>query len=239
MKITDSIISIPPYLSTSWANVAALHTEENTLIFSLKDGKTVAIKDLSPQVVEQIFLAHAAYLEAHQAHAPKPAHPSAHSPVEQFLSFPFQLTGGNLENVGQALQHNPAHAHLPPIPEDVANKIATLGKVISEEDIMAMPPAEANCNCMYCQINRILRKSIAKDTISSYEKDIIPVEENISEQDLKFEQWDIKVANENKNMYIVTNKLDPHEQYTVFLGDPVGCTCGKPNCEHIIAVLRS
>jgi hypothetical protein len=242
MKITETIISIPPYISTSWDNVLSLHMIENDLNFSLKDGSSVTVKHLSPDVVEQIFSAHAAFLEAHQGHiVPKATHEKmspTRSQVEQLLNFPFHISPGSLENVGQALQHNPAYAGLPPIPDDVANKIATLAKVISEEDIMAMPPAEANCNCMYCQINRILRKTVIanKDTISSFTEDVV-AEENISDAELHFEQWEIKTVREN--MYTVTNKLDPKEQYTVYLGNPVGCTCGKANCEHIVAVLRS
>ena len=101
-----------------------------------------------------------------------------------------------------------------------------------------MPQAEAQCNCMYCQINRILRKT------AFHGKEVLPdhplvggEEDQVTENDLHFQQWDIKLVKEK--MYSVTNKLDPTEQYTVHLGEPIGCTCGKANCEHIVAVLRS
>ncbi|NGX33463.1 MAG: hypothetical protein K1060chlam4_01531, partial [Candidatus Anoxychlamydiales bacterium] len=40
-------------------------------------------------------------------------------------------------------------------------------------------------------------------------------------------------------LYRVTNPLDENEHYSVFLKDPIGCTCGKKNCEHVKAVLNS
>ena len=33
--------------------------------------------------------------------------------------------------------------------------------------------------------------------------------------------------------------LDPNEHYNVFLGTPLGCTCGEKDCEHIRAVLST
>lgn len=245
MKITDTIISIPPYISTRWDNISSLHMQENDLIFTLLDGKTVTVKYLSPEAVEQIFSAHASFLEGHPE-------PTTLAPMQQMqegltgkgltkdqlFAFPFRLNTGSIENMGVALQHNPAYSGLPPIPEDVALKISTLSKIISEEDILAMPPAEDNCNCMYCQINRILRKNILQNKEPPLDHPLpVETEESVSEADLRFEQWEVKFIREN--MYTVSNKLDLREQYTVYLGHPVGCTCGRPNCEHIIAVLRS
>ncbi|MGH2612567.1 MAG: hypothetical protein ACRDFB_05905, partial [Rhabdochlamydiaceae bacterium] len=62
-------------------------------------------------------------------------------------------------------------------------------------------------------------------------------EEEVSDEDLKFRTWDIK--QENDKLYSVTNPLDKKEHYNVFLGKPLGCTCGNKNCEHIQAVLKS
>jgi hypothetical protein len=61
--------------------------------------------------------------------------------------------------------------------------------------------------------------------------------EEISDDDLKFRDWEI--AQTEANLYSVTNPLDPSEHYSVFLGEPLGCTCGSKNCEHIKAVLKS
>lgn len=248
MKITDTIISIPPYISTTWDNVASLHMEEGVLFITLREGgKTVAIAALDRSIIEQIFSAHASFLEAHL-----PVHPVAHprpqrgaNNIEQLFTFPFRLGAGlgaggggaaSIESMGQVLQHNPVYSELPPIPEEVANKIATLSKIISEEEILAMPAAEANCNCMYCQINRILRKEVLKEENTLPDHPALGGEK-ISSADLHFDQWKVELVGDK--IYQVTNKLDPQEQYTVHLKDPIGCTCGKSNCEHIVAVLRS
>jgi hypothetical protein len=235
MKITDTIISIPPYLSTSWDAVQSLHMENGNLIFSLKNDGTVSVPNLPREVIEQIFTAHASFLETHIPHHSKKSDSEI---ILQKLQFPFQFHLGTIEGIGTALQHNPAYSGLPPIPEEIAAKIASLAKIISEEDLNNMPPPEHNCNCMYCQIIRILNNS-ADDSIKENVPDhpsLSVDDEKIADEDLKFSEWDVTPIGEN--MYKVTNKLHK-EEYTVFLGEPVGCTCGKSNCEHIVAVLRS
>ena len=62
-------------------------------------------------------------------------------------------------------------------------------------------------------------------------------EEIVSDEDLAFRDWEIKQTTDEK--YQVTNPLDANEQYNVFLGNPLGCTCGEKNCEHIRAVLST
>ena len=248
MKITDTIVSIPPYISTSWNNISSLHMEENALVFTLIDGKRISIQHLSPEVIEQVFSAHASFLESHLKKSPEivknaKAQATSQFSIEQLFTSPINITSfENAGQMGQMLQHNPSHADLPPIPDEVAVKIEALAKIIPEDELLSMPPAEVDCNCMYCQINRILRRSIGdlpKETPTRLpdHPQLSNEEEKITEDELRFEQW--KVEEIRENMYSVTNKLDTKEQYTVYLGTPVGCTCGKPNCEHIIAVLRS
>jgi len=62
-------------------------------------------------------------------------------------------------------------------------------------------------------------------------------EEEVSDEDLTFQDWEVK--QEGDKLYLVTNPLDRDERYRVFLGKPLGCTCGKTNCEHIRMVLSS
>ena len=59
----------------------------------------------------------------------------------------------------------------------------------------------------------------------------------MNEEDLKFRNWEIEQTADK--LYIVTNPFDKNEHYSVFLGDPLGCTCGEKNCEHIRAVLTT
>ena len=65
----------------------------------------------------------------------------------------------------------------------------------------------------------------------------VTIEEEVSAADLTFRSWDIK--QEADQLYTVTNPLNAKEHYSVFLGEPLGCTCGFKNCDHIQAVLRT
>ena len=239
IKITDKILSVPPYISTQWDNVLHIYVKEGDLIVSLKDGTSVTISGLQADEIEQIFSAHVQFLE-HYVTAKQPSREpwSKNFLIEQLFSsgLPLKIAVGAQELLTAALQHNPAYADLPPMPEEVTSKIATLAKMISPEEVLALPTAEPNCNCIYCQINRILRKAILPEEQPDHPL-FDEAQEKVKEEDLSFEQWEVKLLSDK--MYEVINKLDPHEHYTVYLGDPIGCTCGKPKCEHIVAVLRS
>ena len=115
------------------------------------------------------------------------------------------------------------------MPEEIASKIEMLGKTLPPEELANFLHPVANCNCMYCQISRILKQEHATEIVDSSEYEI-------EDEDLNFEQWQVETISDK--MYHVINKLDPTEHYNVYLGDPIGCTCGKQNCEHIVAVLR-
>lgn len=237
MKITDKIISIPPYISTSWDKVASLYVKDNELVITLKDNTPITIPDLPSEVIEEIFSAHAAFLEQQLIKRPKEPlqEITQHLPnlADSPLALPFRLFFSTLESLNQAMHHNPNNSDLPPFPPDIVNKIETLARAIPSSELEHLPNPETGCNCLYCQMMRILKKggSPSEETVLHE-----PSEEEVSDEELHFEQWDIRSLGEK--LYLVTNKLDPNESYRVFLGDPIGCTCGKPNCEHIIAVLR-
>jgi hypothetical protein len=86
-----------------------------------------------------------------------------------------------------------------------------------------------HCNCFHCQIARVLKPN-KEDTQQNEEQEI-------SAEDLQFEQWII--THTGDQLYSVINKLDDSEQYNVYLGEPIGCTCGQTGCEHLLAVLKS
>ena len=224
MKITSTILSIPPYISTSWDKVATVHVSEGNVHVHLKDGTMVTLHDLSADVIEQIFSFHAQSLEKQQTFK--------HLETRYIGEIsPIRLPFGPLESMAQMLQHNPKQADLPPIPEEAVGKISQMAKMLSFDEIHAMQPPEPDCNCLYCQISRVLRGAIElKADIAETE------EETVSDADLQFEEWNIEPIGEK--LFLVTNKLDHQEEYRVFLGDPVGCTCGKVGCEHMLAVLR-
>ena len=204
MKITANILSIPPYLSTTWKNISSLHVEGERLIVLLQNGTSVEVPGLSSATIEEIFDAHARSTEE--------------GPIATPLSFSLPLNG----SIGSAMQHNPEQAELPPLPPEMLKKITTIARAFGVDD--SLPTPESNCNCIYCQIARSLNG----------EQEQV---EEVSDEDLKFRNWEI--AQVEEKLYTVTNPLDPTEHYNVFLGSPIGCTCGSKECEHIRAVLHS
>ena len=222
MKITDKILSLPPYISTAWKNIVSIHVETrpygHVLLIELVTGSKVEVPNLDPKLMEKIFSMHALALEqeGHQ------------NPVAtQTFAFPLPFP---IEGLTSTLQHNPEQADTPPLPPEILEKIQSL-KGVLPEDLTSLQKAEPHCNCPYCQITRAITGALLEAEAP------LPIEEEVSAADLTFRNWDIK--QEGDKLYCVTSALDKKEHYNVFLGEPVGCTCGSKNCEHIQAVLRS
>jgi hypothetical protein len=217
MKITSTFLSIPPYLSTPWDNVSALQTHEVTLVVSLKNGSSVEIPHLTQTEIDSIFNAHAQFIQ--QAEMPKGF------PVPFTFSLP--LNGDQpLSSLGSAMEHNPEQANLPNLPTQLLEKIGVIAQSLGIGDSNTLSPPVDGCNCIYCQLTKALGSNSAP-----------AAEEPIAIEDLSFKDWDI--AQLEGNLYNVTNPLDKNEHYNVFLGTPIGCTCGSKDCEHIKAVLQS
>lgn len=238
MKITLKTLSLPPYVSTSWDHISSLHVDQNQiLIITLHNGIKIEVPFLEAQILEKIFATHTAFLE--QSKNQRNSFPSffknefSPSPESQEENiFPMRIGIEGFEGLSTALQHNPEQANAPDLPSEILSKIAAISKIVGVEDPALLPKPEPNCNCMHCQIARAVQSATfgpPENTIS--------IEEEVTEEDLRFRVWDIKET--SKQLYTVTNPLDAQEQYSVFLGDPIGCNCGKSNCEHIRAVLHS
>jgi hypothetical protein len=217
MMITAEILSIPPYLSTSWKNISSLHAlpvnDKFTLIAALNNGINVTIQSLDKPIIDAIFEGHARYGTS----TPQIARSESAIPPQP----------GNIDLMNSTTQHNADLANSPDIPQEVLKKFTAIAKVLGLNEMQELPKAEPHCNCPYCQVARAFQSSQAETK----------VEEPISEKDLQFRTWDIKQTGEK--LFSVINPLDEKEQYSVFLGDPLGCTCGLKNCEHIRAVLNS
>lgn len=226
MKITNQILSIPPYISTRWSSVFALYVKENVLVISLADGEIVEIPHLDEGLLNDIFAAHASFMEA-ETHDYKPQQVGAETGID--AANPFRFGFSTLDGFGGALQHNPNQADAPDIPKEIVDKISAIAKIVSP-DPASLPKAEPHCNCMFCQIARAVHKE-QEDKVEA-----IQIEETVSDAELQFQDWIVKQA--GNQLYSVTNKLDSNESYNVFLGEPVGCTCGKSGCPHLLAVLR-
>ncbi len=230
MKINHKMLNLPPYISTPWKNISALLVEDRgfglILIVQLHNGTRIDIPGLDKTLIQTIFEAHSQFMEEEMASRPTPLTPSI---KEDFLPFRFSI-GSGIEALGSAMQHNPEQKNLPDLPPEVLAKITGVAKVLGIDDPYTLPKAEPHCNCAHCQIAKALHGQSRPVEQSA-------AEEVIKDEDLSFRTWDIKQPGEK--LYVVSNPLDAKEQYNVYLGDPIGCTCGQKNCEHIRAVLNS
>ena len=245
-KINPKILSIPPYISTSWRNINTLHAKETKekliLVIGLHNGTSINVPDLEKETLKEIFESHSKYLEQEAKDSQtEPLKNLSSSHTESDLSFsfglPFQMHSQfpvfNAKlNPTSFLEHNPNQANAPKMPPEVIKKITSITKALGLDlEQMNIPKAEPHCNCPYCQLARAIQTGHPK---SGPEEGI---DEEISPEDLTFRDWDIK--QQGDKLYIVSNPLNANEHYQVYLGSPIGCTCGKKNCEHVRSVLKS
>lgn len=216
MKITSKILSIPPYISTAWDCVVSLFVKQEgnspILVVILEEGSQIEIPSLSQTDIDTIFAAHAQFSES-SFDAPKNA-----------ISFgvPFKMDGGILDSwAPAAMQHDPSQSDLPLLPSDMLTKITSIMKALGVSELPNPENGVQDCHCIHCQ----LAKALQPET-----------EEEVSSADLRFRDWEI--TQKDTHLYHVVNPLDTAEYYDVFLGNPLGCTCGNKNCEHIRAVLK-
>lgn len=237
MKVNEKVLSIPPYISTGWQNITALHVKETQLVVTLKEGHSISIPHLPQEILDQVFKFHALFVEsenAFQNYLTKRMPPMAGpipSPMPMGDGMQIPIMGFH-DGLGNIMQHNPAQSDAPDIPLPILQKIGAIAKIVAPEELKELPKAEPHCNCMHCQIARVMNHAV-----DSTEPQVLKIEEEqVSEKDLAFQQWEIKP--ETDKMFSVSNRLDTTERYQVYL-DPVGCTCGNHGCEHVIAVLKS
>ena len=247
VKIDEKLICVPPFISTTWDQISFLQSEEEletglfTLIIHLIEGKTVRIPNLDSSLVDIAFSSHVHYLEI----ATSPTVPlKEEGEVKAIGNLLQQLTGLSPEQIGnvpirfgisspdampgmEALQHNVAHANAPDMPTEVLDKISGMIRMLSNGETSTFPKPEAHCNCPHCQVARSVH-NMEKEAIST-------IDAPVSDEDLTFRDWEI--IKKSDTLYTVINPLDSLEQYSVYLGTPVGCTCGHAGCEHIKAVL--
>ncbi len=231
MKINAKMLSIPPYISTSWENVISLQVEDvsGKLIVFLKNGGIVSIPNLTLETIEEAFYAHSEFIDA----ASKPQLPTNRLPGLNIGMIP---NGFLQETLGPIMEHDPKQKESPDLPREVVDKVATVAKALNLDlEAFNLPKGEPHCNCPYCQIARAIQGKANLNKIPDIDNSLKETEH--LEGELKFREWDINQV--EKKLYNITNPNDAEEHYQVFLGNPIGCTCGKSNCEHIRAVLKS
>ena len=225
-KIDEKGLIYPPYISTSWKNVLSLSMGEKGLVIELVGGRKVILLNLDPKITEQIYDAHAKFLENESL---RNNSRSFISGEEQAFGFPIKIGSGGIDFIGSAMQHNSESANMADLPPEVLNKIINVAKALGIDESATLPKPEPHCNCVHCQVAKALY--IASGFIEEN------LEEEVGDEELTFKTWEIQQKSDK--LYIVTNPLDEKELYNVYLGDPIGCTCGEKNCEHIKAVLNS
>ncbi|MGH2613196.1 MAG: hypothetical protein ACRDFB_09155, partial [Rhabdochlamydiaceae bacterium] len=114
MKITDKILSIPPYISSSWKNIISLQVEPrpfgHVLVIQLITGTKVEIPNLDRPVIERVFAAHAKVVEDE-------GKDKNSSLITTTIPFPFIFP--NLEGLTSMIQHAEAQKDSPPLPPEV------------------------------------------------------------------------------------------------------------------------
>jgi len=211
IKITSQVLSIPPHLSITWSSIVALRSE------MVNDSYTLII---TLKTGDQISIQQLSDSDVHRILEAHAKYAGATLPIFPAMSFQLPMKPEMpLNPLGESMQHQPEQSNLPNIPPEILNKMITVAKTFGLDQADLEPPTP-NCNCIYCQL-----------------KNALAPEEIVQDEELSFRDWEVKeVAN---RFYSVTSPLDKNEQYSVFLGEPIGCTCGEPNCEHIKAVLHS
>jgi len=213
MKINRNILSIPPYISTAWRNINSIYTEGDNLVILLNSNEKIIIPNLEKSIINVIFDSHSKFLEQKN--------------VAMSLKLPIPLGDvEGIDSINSIMQHDQKNSTAQNLPSEIIDKIQSIFKIMGMEDKENLPKAEPHCNCPHCQIARAIRGE-KKETL----------EEVVSEKDLKFRDWDIKQTGDK--LYEVRDPINKNEHFSVFLGKPIGCTCGKKNCIHIKAVLRS
>lgn len=227
--MNKKILSLPPHLSVAWSEVASLEAKDGLLLIHLKSGKCHEVPGLSDDAIEQVFRGHVASLDVDEpALTPK-------NRVEMSFGLPFKI-GEGLENLAMPMQHNLEQKDAPDMPPEVIEKIVAVSEALGiHEQAENMPPAEPHCNCLYCQIARAIHGDAQNEAINLDEMAC----EEVSDTELTFRDWIVNPDDKNQKLYVVVNPAKQDEHYSVYLGEPLGCTCGQKNCEHIRAVLNS
>jgi len=245
MKINEKVLSIPPYISTTWANIASIRMKASQLSITLTDGDSINIPCLEKEIIDLIFKTHVEQIEKNNFQElnikknrleMETKHLSSLFGENEARELPIGFGFATLDGFNTIMQHNPQEMNAPDLPNVLLDKIESIAKMMTPEESVLLPKEIPNCNCFHCQITKTINHFAEKKSDFN-ELILVPIDEEVTDLDLQFNQWD--VSNTGDNLFNVTNKLDALEQYTVFLGTPVGCNCGHQNCEHIIAVLKT
>jgi hypothetical protein len=268
MSVTRKAFHLPPFISTSWAHVVSLHMEhedhEQLLVVTLTNGAQICIPGLEERLLRHIFQMHAEVMENHPPSAVSSEVAVAVKESESARSvaarIPFtengdlavtmngieawqavgENHGGLLEGLSidpsrlqsleqDLLEHRPELTDSAPLPPLLLQRMSLMGRFLHPQLLAQMPRAEDGCGCPFCQLHRVLHGE-PPDTA-------LPAVAEVQDDELRFRSW--LIEQQDDHVFVVSNPEDAQESYRVFLGDPLGCTCGHVRCEHVRAVLQS
>jgi len=210
MIVNTKLLSIPPYISTSWKDVELLLSDgEHTLNVYLKNGTIIKIAHLLKEQLELIFKVHQEVL----MQKPKDIPPSLIDPLFFNFSGPF-------------LEHDPEMSDAEPLPEEIKLKLKSLVDTFPKLEKSKLPKFHDNCNCPHCQLMALL----------SDEEDTCEIEEVIDDKDLQFALWNVEKLTDKD---FKLSHPDEPEIFHVNLNQTPCCSCQKPCCEHLAYVLRN
>lgn len=223
ININHKILSIPPYVSTSWDNISSLRTERTeetiNLEIVLQNGSKITIPAVDMTTIERVFTCHAKHLEESSV--------AVQIPNTQVLSITnLQL----LSTLGGFCEHDPQNTNAPLLPNAILEQFTEVAKMLPLASSEELPKPEPHCSCPYCQITRAIHQNLLP-------KEYIEEEEEVSEADLSFTSWIVESL--PTKMYKVIDPDNLAEYYLVSLNTPLQCSCGQSHCCHMQAVLRS
>lgn len=238
MKINSNVISIPPYITTSWENVNVINVEidkdkKKILIISLESGDQIKIPELSDEDIHNVTSSFESFIEKTSNEQNFVDHNSMISGLtevfQQFINDgkTSQATMSQSPGIGVVkvpLGHSALHSNMPIFdPESLRNIIKTIKAIGEGRNLFEKGEYQECCNCIYCQACKFLQEE--------------KTENELKEENLEFaSSWNVEEVNSNE--YLVSNK-ENNSTFNVKLEPSVACSCGSNKCEHIRIVLMN
>jgi hypothetical protein len=160
MIINKQLLSIPPYISTSWKDVELLLSDgQHTLNIYLKNGTLVKISHLHKEQLDLIFSVHQEILLNQTQEMT--------IPIIDPLFFQFS---------GPFLEHDPDLYDASPLPDEVKIKLLSLLEGLPKIDTSKAPLIHPDCSCPHCQLMNLIAHNKEQ-------------QEYISDEELSFATW--------------------------------------------------
>lgn len=228
MKINKNMLSIPPYITTTWDNITCVQAcvvqdEFVDIKICLADGEKVEVPHVPEKIFNKIRDEYEKFIESSSINTPADLGGIASGIADIFQGANRELPAiGRGENVGvigfPVSGHPRQHHEAPVLGKEALRQITkTLGEKAFEGEYIT------KCNCIYCQSCRFVQDKKNKES---------------GEKPLEFsDAWLVEEVGTDK--FIVRDKMKESNVFTVYLKPKIICSCGSNVCEHIKATLFS